>query len=38
MSVKVLDKLNRRAFEKLKWSLTAMSGALATGMIIILET
>lgn len=33
-----LDRMGSKAFKKLKWALTAMSGALTTGLIVSLES
>lgn len=33
-----LDKMSNRAFAGFKWAMTAMSGALTTGLIIALES
>ena len=38
MLSKSIDRLSNRAFKKVKWLLTALSGALTTGLIIILES
>jgi len=38
MLIKMIDGLSRRAFNKVKWLLTAMSGLLTSGFIIILES
>ncbi len=35
---KWLDNLGRKAFERVKWAMTALSGALTTGLIISLES
>ena len=31
-------KINNKAFESIKWMLTALSGLLTTGLIIVLES
>ena len=33
-----LDRMSNKAFASLKWAMTAMSGALTTGLIIALES
>jgi len=38
MLFKSIDQLSNRTFTKVKWLLTALSGALTTGLIIILES
>lgn len=38
MLFKAIDRLSSRAFKRVKWLLTALSGALTTGVIIILES
>lgn len=38
MSFSVIDKLSCRTLAALKWSLTALSGVVTTGMIVILES
>ena len=38
MNVSAIDKLSNRSMAALKWILTALSGVVTTGMIIILET
>jgi hypothetical protein len=38
MLFRSIDQLSKRAFTRVKWLLTAISGALTTGLIIILES
>ncbi len=38
MLFKMIDKMNHRAFARVKWLLTAFSGALTAGLIIVLES
>jgi hypothetical protein len=38
MLFKMIDKMNRRTFARVKWLLTALSGALTTGLIVVLES
>ena len=38
MLIKMIDNLSNRAFAKVKWLLTALSGALTTGLIVVLES
>ena len=38
MLFKAIDQLGDRAFKKVKWLLTALSGVLTTGLIIVLES
>lgn len=38
MLIKAIDRLSNRAFAKIKWLLTALSGALTTGLIVVLES
>jgi len=38
MLFKAIDRLSNRAFTAVKWFLTALSGALTTWLIIVLET
>jgi len=38
MLIKTIDRLSNRAFTKVKWLLTALSGVLTTSMIIMLES
>jgi len=38
MLFKAIDQLSNRAFTKVKWLLTALSGVLTTGLIILLES
>ena len=38
MLLKMIDGLSRRAFNKVKWLLTALSGLLTSGLIIVLES
>lgn len=38
MSLSVIDKLSNRSRAALKWILTALSGVVTTGMIIVLES
>ena len=38
MLFKAIDRLSSNAFKKVKWLLTALSGALTTGLIIMLES
>ena len=38
MSFSAIDKLSNKSVAKLKWTLTALSGAVTTGMIIVLES
>ena len=38
MLIKTIDRLSDRAFEKVKWLLTALSGVLTTSLIVILES
>jgi hypothetical protein len=33
-----LDKMSNKAFDAMKWALTALSGAFTTGLIIALES
>jgi len=33
-----IDKMSQRTFARTKWLLTALSGALTTGLIIVLES
>ena len=38
MLFKMIDNLSNRAFTKVKWLLTALSGMLTTSLIIVLES
>lgn len=38
MLIKTIDRLSNRAFAKIKWLLTAMSGVLTAGLIVMLES
>jgi hypothetical protein len=38
MLIKMIDNLSRRAFNRVKWILTAISGLLTTSLIIMLES
>jgi hypothetical protein len=38
MISKTIDRLSNRAFAKVKWLLTALSGILTTGLIVVLES
>lgn len=38
MLSKKIDSLSQKAFNKVKWLLTAISGLLTTGLIIVLES
>jgi len=38
MLIKMIDNLSNRAFAKVKWLLTALSGALTTSLIVVLES
>jgi hypothetical protein len=38
MLFKLIDQLSKSAFTRVKWLLTALSGVLTTGLIIILES
>ena len=38
MLLKAIDQLSDRTFKKAKWLLTTLSGALTTGLIIVLES
>ena len=38
MLIRTTDSLSNRTFEIVKWSLTAFSGLLTTGLIILLES
>ena len=38
MFFKTIEKMSQRAFKRTKWLLTALSGALTTGFIFILES
>lgn len=38
MIFKTIDRLSNRAFAKVKWLLTALSGILTTGLIVVLES
>jgi len=38
MLIKAIDRLSSRAFAKIKWLLTALSGVLTTSLIVMLET
>ena len=38
MLIKLIDNLGSRAFAKVKWLLTALSGALTTSLIVMLES
>ena len=38
MIFKAIDRLSRRAFVMVKWLLTALSGVLTAGLIVILES
>lgn len=38
MLIKKIDNLSNRAFTKVKWLLTALSGVLTTGLIVVLES
>jgi hypothetical protein len=38
MLIKMIDNLSSRAFAKVKWLLTALSGVLTTSMIVMLES
>jgi len=33
-----LEKMSNRTFTAIKWALTAMSGVITTGLIMVLET
>ena len=38
MLFKMIDNLSNRAFAKVKWLLTVVSGVLTTSLIVILES
>ncbi len=38
MFSKLIDRLSSRAFAAIKWALTALSGLLTSGFIILLES
>ncbi len=38
MITRMIDRLSKRAFEKVKWLLTALSGVLTTSLIVMLES
>jgi len=38
MLIKMIDKMSHRAFARAKWLLTALSGALTAGLIVVLES
>ena len=38
MLIKKIDSLSNRAFARVKWLLTALSGALTTSLIMVLES
>lgn len=38
MLIKTIDRLSKRAFARVKWLLTALSGILTTGLIVMLES
>ena len=38
MLFKTIDKMSQRTFAKVKWLLTAFSGALTAGVIVVLES
>lgn len=38
MLIRAIDRLSNRAFAAVKWLLTAFSGLLTTGLIIMLES
>jgi len=38
MLIKLIDNLSSRAFAKVKWLLTALSGLLTTSLIVMLES
>ncbi len=38
MLIKTIDRLSHRAFIKVKWLLTALSGVLTTSLIVMLES
>jgi len=38
MIFETIDRLSNRAFAKVKWLLTALSGILTTGLIVVLES
>ena len=38
MIFKKIEKISQHAFETIKWLLTVLSGALTTGLIIMLES
>ena len=38
MLFKSIDKLSKRTFAALKWLMTALSGVITTGVILILES
>jgi hypothetical protein len=38
MLIKTIDRLSNRAFAKVKWLLTTLSGVLTAGLIFMLES
>lgn len=38
MLFKMIDKMSHRTFARVKWLLTALSGALTAGLIVVLES
>ena len=38
MLFKTIDKMSQRTFAKVKWLLTALSGAFTAGLIVVLES
>ena len=38
MLFKMIDQMSRQAFARVKWLLTAFSGVLTAGLIIVLES
>ena len=38
MLFNMIDKMSQRTFAKAKWLLTALSGALTAGLIVVLES
>jgi hypothetical protein len=38
MLFKMIDKMSHRAFTRVKWLLTTLSGALTAGLIVVLES
>lgn len=38
MLFKMIDKMSRRTFARVKWLLTVLSGTLTAGLIVVLES